>query len=225
MAMDLLFDGPDVASQRGLHNRLATVDGRRAAAECGVGPVAPPQDDVIEHARIVKKRVAANRDRADTLLDQPAQAIAHFSGFPLAPARQTFSFREIEEPLRRLHPGHVRVAEIAQRMAEKGGKYTGIGVADNKKIAVGLLKTIAQVTGLKSDVGLATDVIDAFLIANGFHLRATAVIEDVDPVVNRVRVIHIQGVANGQPHQLGVFGIGGNEQIHLNGTGLYCLLR
>ena len=110
-------------------------------------------------------------------------------------------------------------------MAEKGGKYTGIGVADNKKIAVGLLKTIAQVTGLKSDVGLATDVIDAFLIANGFHLRATAVIEDVDPVVNRVRVIHLHGVTNGQPHQLGVFGVGGNEQIHLNGTGLYGLLR
>jgi hypothetical protein len=84
---------------------------------------------------------------------------------------------------------------------------------------------VAQVTGLKADVGLASDIVNAFLFANGFHLRATAVIKDVDAVVNRERVGHLHGVTNGQPDQLGVFGVGGNEQIHLNGTGLYGLLR
>ena len=201
------------------------MNGRCAAAESRVRPVAPPQDHVIEHARIVKKRVAAYGDRANTLLNQPAQTVAHFSGFSLAPARQVFSFRKIEEPLRRLYPGHVWIAKIAQRMAEQGGKYPGVGVADNNKIAVGLLKAVAQVAGLKADVGLASDIVNAFLFANGFHLRAAAVIKHVDAVVNRERVRHLQGIANGQPDQLGVFRVGGNEQIHLDGTGLYGLLR
>ena len=110
-------------------------------------------------------------------------------------------------------------------MAEQGGKYAGIGVADNNEITVGLLKTVAQVAGLKADVGLAADIVNAFLVADGFHLRAAAVIKHVDPVVNRVRVGHLQGVANGQPDQLGVFRVGGNEQIHFNRTRFYGLFR
>lgn len=62
VAIDLFFYRPDVAAQRCLHYRFAPVYRGRTAAEGGVGPVSPSQNDVIKHARIVK------RDRGQRLL-------------------------------------------------------------------------------------------------------------------------------------------------------------
>ena len=72
MAMDLLFNRPGIASQCGLHYGLTAVNGGRSTAECRIGPVAASQDHVIEHARVVEKRIAAKGHRANQLLDRPA---------------------------------------------------------------------------------------------------------------------------------------------------------
>ncbi len=168
----------------------------RTAAEGGVGPVSPSQNDVIKHARIVKKGIAANGYWPDKLLGEPSQPVSRFACFSPKPAREVFPLRQVEEPLRCLNPGHVRVTKVAQRVAEQSGEDPGIGIANDQEITVGLLKSVSQVTGLKANIGLAGDVVCAFLIADGFHLRTPAIIEHVHLVVQRAGVIHLHGVPN-----------------------------
>ena len=139
--------------------------------------------------------------------------------------RQILPFRQVEEPLGCLHPGDVRIAEIAQRMAEQRGENAGIGVADDQEIAVGLLKSVTQVARLKADIGLAGNVVGAFLFAYGFHLRTPAIIQYMDLVIQRDRVGHFHGVADGEPHQLHIFGIGGDKEIDLYRPGLLGIFR
>lgn len=90
---------------------------------------------------------------------QPAHAIACTACFTPQPARQILSFREIEKPLWGLHPGDVRIAKIAERVAQQGRENAGIGITDDQKVAIGMFQPVAQVTGLVADIALTGDIV------------------------------------------------------------------
>ncbi|OMP13804.1 hypothetical protein COLO4_00920, partial [Corchorus olitorius] len=144
-----------VAAQRGLHHRFAPMNRGRTAAERRVGCIAAAQDHVVEHTRIVEEGIAAHGKRAKQLFTQAAKQPAGPAGPAPQPCRQTLAFRQVIEPLRRLHPGDVGIAKITQRVHQQRGKNPGIRIADHQKVAVGVLHAVTDITRLEPGVVVA----------------------------------------------------------------------
>ena len=104
--------------------------------------------------------------------------------------------REIEKPLWGLHPGDVRIAKIAERVAQQGRENAGIGITDDQKVAIGMFQPVAQVTGLIADIALTGDIVRPLLVADRLHLRATPVVKDMHLIIERTRIGHPHGVTN-----------------------------
>src|SRR5262249_8222778 len=127
--------------------------------------------------------------------------------------------RDVKKPLWGLHPGHTRIAEIPQGMLQNGRKRARIGIADDNKIAVGLLHSVAQIPGLKADVAGAGDVLDSFLVGYLLHGSPFAIVEHVDLQINRVRIGDLLGVSDTQADQLWLLVVGRKEYIDTQGAG------
>ena len=124
-----------------------------------------------------------------------------------------------------LHPGDVRIAKIAERMAQQGRENAGIGITDDQKVAIGMFQPVAQVTGFIADITLTGDVVRPLLLADRLHFRATPVVKDMHLIVERTGIGHLHGVTDRQPDQFHVFGIGGDKQIDFNRPRLHRFIR
>src|SRR5262249_48405393 len=147
-------------------------------------------------------RVATHLHWPDTGFNKAPQPASRTFEIALQHYRQRLASRDVKKPLWGLHPGHTRIAEIPQGMLQNGRKRARIGIADDNKIAVGLLHSVAQIPGLKADVAGAGDVLDSFLVGYLLHGSPFAIVEHVDLQINRVRIGDLLGVSDTQADQL-----------------------
>src|SRR6266853_2458812 len=98
------------------------MDGARTATERSVGPVATALNGVIENCWIASKRIRANVNVSEDGFDGFPDPLSCTPDAARQIIRQARTFRDIVEPLRRLHPSDIRIAKIAQCPFEQSGK-------------------------------------------------------------------------------------------------------
>ena len=205
-----------IGAQRGLHHGLAAVEARSAAAERGVAPVPAPLDDVVEHLGIVAEEVGSDPDRPQDRLEPAAHEAAQAPELRSLgePVGKRDARIQVVEPLGRLDPGHIVVAEVPQGPFEERREGARVRVADDDHVALRVLQGVAQVARLETDVRGAGQVVDALLLRHRPHLRPPSVVESVDADVDGVRIGHRLGVAQRQAHELDVLVVRGEEDVH-----------
>ncbi len=117
---------------------------------------------------------------------------------------------EVEEVLRRLHEGHARVVEVAQRAREEVAPRRVVAVEEGDQLALAVLQRVVEVAGLGVQVVGAGQVAAAEFAGQRRHLGPAAVVEQP----HRVPLLHRQRGEQRLAHQRDRLVVGRHEDVH-----------
>jgi hypothetical protein len=172
-----------------------------------------PQDHVVEELRVVREGILPDPHRPEEKLHGMPEPASRRPDPALEIGMERHARRDVAEPLRGLHPGHLRIAEIAQRLLQKIREGPGIRVADDDEVPGRGAHGVAQIAGLEPDIVRPGQIVGALLRRHCRHGGAFAIVEDMDLQLDRMRVGEPFGVLQPEAHELGILAVGGEEYV------------